>query len=66
MKYLQHVMDETLRLYPAVPFNVRMSLKDTYLPHGGGEDGLEVRTETTPVVPSLLANMHACYSLSES
>lgn len=42
MKYLQHVMDETMRLYPAVPFNVRVSLKDTFLPTGGGESGLEV------------------------
>ncbi|KAK2005113.1 cytochrome P450 [Colletotrichum falcatum] len=39
MKYLQNVMNETLRLYPAVPFNVRMSLKDTTLPVGGGPDG---------------------------
>ncbi|KIW05674.1 uncharacterized protein PV09_03537 [Verruconis gallopava] len=39
MKYMQHCMNETLRLYPIVPFNVRMALKDTTLPHGGGKDG---------------------------
>ncbi|PWW73352.1 cytochrome P450 52A5 [Tuber magnatum] len=40
MKYSQHVINEALRLYPAVPFNMRMSLKDTYLPRGAGPDGL--------------------------
>jgi cytochrome P450 len=40
MKYLQNVMAETLRLYPVVPFNVRLALKDTTLPTGGGPDGL--------------------------
>ncbi|KAK3394178.1 cytochrome P450 [Podospora didyma] len=39
MKYLQNVMNETLRLYPSVPFNVRLALKDTTLPRGGGPDG---------------------------
>ena len=34
-------MHETLRLYPAVPFNVRLALKDTTLPRGGGPSGLE-------------------------
>jgi cytochrome P450 len=33
-------MHETLRLYPSVPFNVRLALKDTTLPHGGGPDGM--------------------------
>ncbi|KAI0890726.1 cytochrome P450 52A11 [Annulohypoxylon maeteangense] len=39
MKYVQNVINETLRLYPAVPFNVRTALKDTTLPRGGGPDG---------------------------
>ncbi|KAI9673877.1 MAG: hypothetical protein M1817_002083 [Caeruleum heppii] len=39
MKYLQAVLNETLRLYPAVPYNVRLALHDTTLPTGGGPDG---------------------------
>ncbi len=39
MKYLQHILSETLRLYPVVPYNVRIALRDTTLPSGGGPDG---------------------------
>jgi len=35
----QNNMNETLRLYPVVPFNMRIALKDTTIPRGGGPDG---------------------------
>lgn len=41
MPYLRAILNETLRLYPSVPFNVRLALKDTTLPRGGGPDGSE-------------------------
>lgn len=40
LKLLQATINETLRVYPIVPFNIRTSLKDTTLPRGGGPDGL--------------------------
>ncbi|KUL86136.1 hypothetical protein ZTR_07732 [Talaromyces verruculosus] len=37
--YLQHVLNEVLRLYPPVPMNSRRAIRDTTLPLGGGPDG---------------------------
>lgn len=38
-QYLQWCLNEILRLYPAVPMNVRTAQVDTTLPVGGGKDG---------------------------
>jgi cytochrome P450 len=39
-KYLQYVIMETLRLFPAGPSIQRVAVRDTILPRGGGEDGM--------------------------
>jgi len=38
-QYLQHCINESLRLYPVVPVNGRQANKDTTIPTGGGRDG---------------------------
>lgn len=37
-RYLQHFLNEVLRLHPVVPINSRAAARDTTLPTGGGPD----------------------------
>lgn len=38
-RYLQHVLQETLRFQMIVPLNARVAVRDTVLPTGGGANG---------------------------
>ena len=73
MKYLKHVLNEckyrqcsrcttsdcvALRLYPAVPLNSRMAIRDTVLPIGGGEDG-----QSPLFVPAKTLCSYSVYSM---
>ncbi|OTB08280.1 hypothetical protein M426DRAFT_8087 [Hypoxylon sp. CI-4A] len=42
MSYLRHTLNETLRLYPAVPYNLRGALEDTTLPTVPGQPPVSV------------------------
>ncbi|MCJ1471965.1 hypothetical protein MMC13_000608 [Lambiella insularis] len=38
--FLQHCLNESLRLFPVVPLNSRRAVRDTTIPRGGGPDGM--------------------------
>jgi cytochrome P450 len=38
-EFIQHVLNEVIRIVAIVPMNERIALRDTTLPRGGGEDG---------------------------
>ncbi|KAJ4306964.1 hypothetical protein N0V88_000337 [Collariella sp. IMI 366227] len=42
LTYLTHTLNETLRLYPAVPYNLRAALQDTSLPGRPGQPDIAV------------------------
>lgn len=53
MTYLTHTLNETLRLYPAVPFNTRAALEDTSLPGEPGQPDIAVRKGDAVVYSAL-------------
>lgn len=58
LEYLKWVLHETLRMYPSVPLNARLSTRDTTLPRGGGPDG-----ESPIFVPKGEVVVYAVYAL---
>lgn len=62
MPYLRHVLHETLRLYPAVPYNVRIALEDTTIPTKDGQ-GPPIAVLKDDVVVYSTLSMQRCRSL---
>lgn len=54
MRYLTHTLNETLRMYPAVPYNVRAALETSTLPGKPGQPDIAV-LERDIVIYSTLA-----------
>lgn len=62
MKYLRYVLQETLRLYPAVPYNVRTALEDTTIPGRPGKPDIAVlKDDPVAYSPFMLQRNRALY-----
>ncbi|KAK6825109.1 cytochrome P450 [Apiospora arundinis] len=62
MRYLRYTLNETLRLYPAVPYNVRTALQDTTIPGGPGRPDIAVlKGDTVSYSPYLMQRRRDIY-----
>lgn len=53
MTYLTHTFNEALRLYPAVPYNLRAALEDTTLPGQPGQPDIAVLKDDIVIYSTL-------------
>lgn len=53
MPYLTHTINETLRMYPAVPYNLRACLEDSTLPSPPGQPEVGVLKDDIVVYSTL-------------